>query len=205
MRRRPDHERLYDLAASQSGYFTTSQARACGFSHSLLHRHVRSGRFLRVRRGLYRLRWFPDSPQEELTAALLALGPEAVISHDSALAFHGLSDIVPSAVHVTVPRRMRWASGRTPPSIIVHTTRDPIPQEDVVVRGPLRVTAPARSIVDAAEWGTAPDQILLAVRQAVRAGLASADELRRAAAGRSIRVRRLIERGLEEVEGSVAV
>jgi hypothetical protein len=59
--------------------------------------------------------------------------------------------------------------------------------------------------VDAAEYGTAPEQIALAVRQALRLGLATVEELRRAAAGRSRRVRRLIERGIEEAESPRAV
>ena len=71
--------------------------------------------------------------------------------------------------------------------------------------GALRVTRPTRSIVDAAEYGTAPEQIALAVRQALRLGLATVEELRRAAAGRSRRVRRLIERGIEEAESPRAV
>jgi predicted transcriptional regulator of viral defense system len=182
--RRPDHGRLYDTAASQAGYFTRAQARACGFSDALIHRHVESGRFIRIRRGLYRLRWFPDSPGEELAAVLLALGPQAVVSHESALGFHRLSDVVPSAVHVTVPRGMRWAAGRTPPGVVLHTARAPVPEEDVIAMGALRVTRPTRSIVDAAEYGTAPEQIALAVRQALRLGLATVEELRRAAAGR---------------------
>ncbi len=200
---RPDHDRLYELAASQAGHFTSRQAADCGFSPPLLSAHVRSGRFLRVARGVYRLRLFPDSPHEPLILALLLLGPAAVISHGTALAFHGLSDPVPEAVHVTVPRSMRWKAGRIPRWIRLHTACRPLPEEDIVRRGPVRVTSPARSIVDAAELGEAPEQVFLAIRQALRRGLATAGELRGSARNRSARVRKLVELGIREAEGEL--
>lgn len=53
---RPDHEGLFATATEQAGYFTTAQARGSGFSSPLLTHHAKSGRFVRVARGLYRLR-----------------------------------------------------------------------------------------------------------------------------------------------------
>ena len=52
----PDRTRLFGVASEQGGYFTGEQACACGFSWALLSHHVKSGRFTRVRRGLYRFR-----------------------------------------------------------------------------------------------------------------------------------------------------
>lgn len=51
----PDSAALHRLAYSQEGMFTARQAQARGYSAQLLGHHARTGRFARVRRGLYRL------------------------------------------------------------------------------------------------------------------------------------------------------
>ena len=92
-----------------------------GYSPALLSHHARSGRFLRERRGLYRLREYPSSPREEVTAAWLAARPEhAVVSHESALDLLDLSEIIPNVIHLTVPRSRRGLEA--PPGILLHTT-----------------------------------------------------------------------------------
>lgn len=189
---KPDRSSLESLAYSQDGYFTAQQAARLGFSSQLLAHHVRRGRFDRVRRGLYRLTAFPSSPQDAVRAHWLAVGPErAVVSHESALELLGLADVIPSAVHLIVPRRHRGF--RPPEGVVLHTTVSPLPPSDVVRRQGLPVTAPARSIVDSAKWGTGPEQIDAAVHDALDRGLTTASQLRRAAAGRGPRVKRIIE------------
>lgn len=186
----------FETAAEQGGHFTTSQARACGFSKPLLVHHVKTGRFIRVHQGLYRFREYPTSPREDVLAAWLAAGRDAaVVSHESALDILGLSDIVPEVVHLTVPRSKRYRSRS--PGVAVHTTTRRFGPEDVVVRDGMRVTSPTRAIVDAAEAGMAPEQIIAAVVEAVERGMATASQLIGAARGRSGRVERLIRQALE--------
>jgi predicted transcriptional regulator of viral defense system len=193
----PDHDKLFELASEQGGYFTAGQARQRGFSHALLAHHAREvGRFTRVRRGLYRLRQFPPAPREDVLAAWLALDrEEAVVSHDSALDLLGLSDVVPEVVHITVPRSKRYRPAA--PGVRVHTTTRKMVPSDVVVRDGIRVTAPARSILDAAEAGTAPEQVIAAAVQAVEQGLATRQQLLAAAEERSSRVEQLVRRALD--------
>ena len=62
----------------------------------------------------------------------------------------------------------------------------------------VRVTTPARAIVDAAATGTDPTQIHKAVREALERGLVHADPLRAAAARRSNQHRRQIGPLIEE-------
>lgn len=194
---RPSPERLFDVASQQAGYFTTDQARECGYSWALLSYHVKKGRFFRVRRGLYRLRQFPSSPRQEIIAAWLAVGSvEAVVSHESALDIHGLSDVVPSAIHLTLPRSRRYL--RVPPGVTIHTTTRRLESVDVLIREGMRVTSPVRSILDSAEAGTAPEQIVLAVKQALQRGLVSRREFMRAASSRVRRVEQLVRRVLNE-------
>lgn len=191
---RTDSETLYALAATRAGYFTAGEARRVGYSWSLLSHHARAGHFRRVSRGVYRLRDYPSSPHEELVAVQLALGASAVISHESALDVLELSDVIPDSIHVTVPRSRR--SLPSLPGVTVHTATKPPAPGEVVLRGPLRVTSPARTIADAGTTGLAPDQLQDAVRDSHSRGLATPATLRRAANGRSRRVRDLIERAI---------
>jgi predicted transcriptional regulator of viral defense system len=194
---KPSHTQLFELASEQGGYFTAVQARACSFSKALLAHHAKSGRFLRVRQGLYRFREYPSSPREDVTAAWLATGREvAVVSHESALDILGLSDVVPEVVHLTVPRAMRYRSGS--PGVVIHTTTRRLAKSDTVVRDGVRLTAAIPSIIDAARTGTAPEQIVAAIRQALERGMATESQLLRAAKTRGGRVERLVRQVLEE-------
>lgn len=192
----PDQQRLFEIASEQSGYFTGEQARNCGFGWSLLAYHARSGRFIRNRPGLYRLRDYPSSLGEEVVAGWLAVGRDvAVLSHDSALEWLGLSDVVPTTIHFTVPRSRR---SRDPiPGVAIHTSTHPPAQDEVTVRHGVRVTTAVRSIVDVAATGTAPEQVVAAVRQALARGMATRQGLLKAAEGRGARVVRLIRSGIE--------
>lgn len=193
----PDHQGLFRLASEQSGYFTAAQARACGFSWALLSYHSKGGRFIRMSQGLYRLREYPTSPREEVVASWLASGSDVtVVTHESALDILGLSDVVPQVVHLTVPRTRRYMS--TSPGVAVHTTTRPFGAADVVVRDGIKVSAPVRAIVDAAEAGTAPDQIKVAVRQVIERGMATEAQLLEAASARGRRVQRLVLQAVEE-------
>ena len=193
---RPDSEALFSTASEQAGYFTAAQARKAGYSWPLMSYHAKQGRFVRVARGLYRLRDYPSSPREELIAAWLRLAPDAAVSHESALEILDLSDVIPSSIHVTVPRARRKLSRM--PGVSIHTTIRPLEVTDVVTRDGIRLTAPARTIVDVAEAGTAPEQVVFATRQAMERGLTTAARVRAAARSRSRRVRDLIETALAE-------
>lgn len=196
---RPNRAQLFEIASGQGGYFTADQARACGFSRALLAHHVKSSRFIRVRRGLCRFREYPSSPREHVLAAWLAVGKDvAVVSHESALDLLSLSDVIPDAVHLTVPRSRRNLPSI--PGVKIHTTIRPVRPVDRVVRGGIVATSAARSILDAAEGGIAPEQIEMAVIQAIERGLATAPQLRRDAGERGQRVATLIAGALHEVD-----
>jgi predicted transcriptional regulator of viral defense system len=92
-----------------------------------------------------------------------------VVSHESALALLDLSDVIPKAVHLTVPRSRRHLP--TIPGVKVHTTTRPLGAGDVVERDGVRVASAARTILDAAGAGTAPEQVEVAVLQALDRGL----------------------------------
>jgi predicted transcriptional regulator of viral defense system len=191
---RPDFEALFATASEQAGYFTAAQAKAAGYSWPLLSYHARRGRFVRVARGLYRLRDYPSSPREELIAAWLRLAPDAAISHESALELLDLSDIIPDSIHLTVPRARRRLARQ--PGVVTHTTTRPLDAGEVITREGVRLTAPARTILDVAESGGAPEQVVRATRDAIDRGLTTPAGIRAAAGSRGRRVKHLIETAL---------
>jgi hypothetical protein len=107
-RQAPDVLGLEAEAYQQSGYFNAAQARAHAVSRQLLEHHIRRGRFQRVRRGLYRIQGFPTVEHDDMREAWMTVGiPDALLSHESALALLDLSDNIPGATHILVPRRHR--------------------------------------------------------------------------------------------------
>lgn len=193
----PDAIALNRVSYGQDGYFTSGQAREAGFSPQLLAHHVRSGRYEHVRRGLYRLRGYPGSSHEEVRAKWLAVGAQrAVVSHESALELHGLSDVLPNTVHLLVDRDDRGI--RRLQGVTLHTTTKALQPSEVGSREGIRVTDPVRSILDAAGAGTAPEQIEMAVRQALNEGLMTRRSLFARADRRGGRVEDLIRRSAEK-------
>ena len=192
---RPDYAALFAEATSQQGYFTNAQAEAHGVSRALLARHAQTGRFIRRRRGLYRFRDFPSSPREEVMAAWLAVGKDAaVVSHGSALDLLDLSDVIPHGIHITVPRSKRNLPDI--PGVVIHTTTRPLEPRDVTFRDGIRLTSATRTILDSATIGTAPDQVELAIQQAVARALTTPRRLKEAALHRSHRVQLLVQNAL---------
>ena len=112
------------------------------------------------------------------------------MSPESALELLGLSDVIPDRIHLSVPRSRRKLSRRS--GVALHTTTRPLTGSDVVVRDGMRVTGPARTIVDVAGAGVAPEQVVLAITQAIDRGLTTPGRLREAVRGRGRRVEHLV-------------
>jgi len=192
----PDHLCLFQVATGQRGHFTAAQARACGFARDLLSYHARRGRFQRVQHGLYRFRDYPTAPHDEVVAAWLAAGKEsAVVSHESALDLLDLSDVIPNSIHLTVSRARRYLPSTA--WVTIHTTTRPLRPGDVIRREGVRLTSPTRTILDAAEAGTGPEQIELAIEQAIDRGLTTSGLLAAGAPSRGKRIVDLVASGLE--------
>lgn len=104
----------------------------------------------------------------------MAVGiPDALLSHENALALLELSDNIPDAVHLLLPRRRRGL--RRPSGVIVHTRPD---DENIptVWRDGLPLTAPPRTLLDVASR-IQPEQMSMAMSQALRRGLLTTDQL----------------------------
>lgn len=129
-------------------------------------------------------------------AAWLAVGRDtAELSHESALEWLGLSDVVLATIHFMVPRSRR--SRGSVPGVTLHTTSRPPTSDEVTVRNGVRMTTAVRTITDVAASGTAPEQVIAAIRQALARGLITPKGLLAAAADQGSRVLQLIRRGLD--------
>jgi len=186
----PDEDALYLAADARAGYFTASQAAEAGYSRSLLAHHAASGNLERVDHGIYRLRRFPESSHADLVVASLRTGEASAVSHDSALVLWGLSDVLPSQVHVTVPR----TASRRRPGLKLHTGA--LSDDDVTEREGVRVTSVERTIADVARSGLSDDLILQAIGEALDRGLTTHARLEHLGTTRGGRTRRLVERAL---------
>src|SRR3984957_9164508 len=103
---------LFGVAEGQQGYFTAKQAAVAGYQLGSQAHHAKSGNWLRVERGIYRLAHFPQSSEEQLVIYALwsrnrAGETEGVYSHQTALSIHELSDANPARLHMTVPASFR--------------------------------------------------------------------------------------------------
>ncbi len=165
-------ERLYALAEDQGGYFTIGQVRAARIDHIAILHMYRRGVVERISRGVYRLAQFPPVPSgQEFEATLWPTGGhhgvQGVLSHQSALRFWELSDVNPSQVHITVPRRYRVR--RTVPRYLrIHY--DDLTSKDVTRQEGVPVTTPRRTIIDCAAAGLVPGLLRQAIADGRRTG-----------------------------------
>ena len=171
----PDWDRLYETAAGQSGYVTTKQAAAAGYSPHQLRKHIHAGRVTRPQRGIYRLVHFPVGELEELVTAWLWSEQVGVMSHQTALSLHGLSDVLPAQVHITLPAAWRKRRLRVPPDVVLHHAH--VAPEDRAWYGPVPLTTPRRTLNDCAREALSPEMLQQAAQQALRRGLVTKPEL----------------------------
>jgi len=172
----PDWDRLFETATAQEGLFTTRQAMDAGYSPQLLVHYVKSGRVVRVRRGIYRLVHFPPGEHEEIVTAWLWSGRTGVVSHQTALMLHGLSDALPAKVHLTVPASWRQRRLRVPAGVVLHF--DDVPDADRTWFDAVRTTTVRRTLADCAHGGLAPDLLRQAALGALERGLVARRDLR---------------------------
>src|SRR6516225_2053575 len=142
--------RLYEIAASQQGFFTTKQASGAGFAEKAHAYHVKARNWIREHRGIYRLADFPSAERPDLMLWYLWSRnreeiPEGTYSHSTALSLHELSDLMPSKLHMTVPKSFRRNS-LIPEILVLHRTN--LDKADVQEMHGVRVTRPLRTIVD---------------------------------------------------------
>lgn len=187
---------LHAVAFQQAGYFTASQAREAGYSYQAQKYHADSGNWLRVDRGIFRLPEWPSDPEDTFVRWTLWSDGRGVVSHDSALAVHGLSDVDPIKVHLTVP------SGFGASDELVELHVADLDEDEREQRRGWAVTTPLRTLADVAGTDISQEQVDRAVADALRLGLASRRRLLRATAELAPHAALRLERALAKAEAN---
>lgn len=160
------------VAFTQAGYFTAAQARGVGYSYQAQKYHADHGNWIRVDRGIFRLPGWPVGLDDGYVLWHLWARGLAVVSHDTALVLHDLSDVDPAQIHLTVPPGFRAEDRR----LVLH--RQALSDADVEERPGFRVTTPLRTLLDVASTDLSQEHVDRAVLDAVRRGLTTPRRLR---------------------------
>lgn len=138
------------LAAEQHGVVARSQLLQAGFSVDAIKGRVRAGRLHRIHRGVYAVGHRVLTREGRWTAAVLACGDGATLSHATAAAAWDLRRNE-GLIHVTVR-----GSRQSPRGVKLH--RSPtMPAHDITTIRGIPVTRPERTIVDLARTMCADD------------------------------------------------
>jgi very-short-patch-repair endonuclease len=131
------------LAGRQHGVVARRQIAALGAGPSAIDRRLELGRLHLLHRGVYAVGHRVVSREGRWMAAVLALGPGAVVSHRSAAALWGIRPTSRGRIEVTVPGPRR---SRT--TLEVHRAR--LAADEVTTERGIPVTAPNRTLLDLA-------------------------------------------------------
>jgi len=187
----PVYSHLYDIAETQGGYFTAKQAARAGYSLQDLFSLKSGKKISHIAYGIYRITHYPASEYEDIMVAILKSGPNAVVSHDTALAVYQLSDIMPATIHITIPKN-RFRGHKE----IKYHTSSITPQEITTFNG-LPITTIERTITDVIRSGMEISLIRQAIEQAIRRGMITSSSLMKQASQYGEKTRNEIKNYLE--------
>lgn len=132
------------------GAFRTSQALAAGIQPRTLYALRDAGTIVQLSRGVFRLAEMTDPSDSDLLVVAARL-PKAVVCLVSALAFHGLTEEIPHAVYLALPRGAEEPRLEHPPLRVVRLRPASFRAgvESHAIDGlALRVYSPAKTVAD---------------------------------------------------------
>jgi len=150
------------LADRQHGVVAYRQLVALGFSHGAIKRLLGKGWLHPIHRGVYAVGYRKLTPKGYWMAAVLARGPDALLSHYAAAALWALRPSNSTTIDVTVPTRGRQSR----PQIRVHCSATLQPADITCLEG-IPVTSLARTLLDLAAV-LRPDPLITAIEAAER-------------------------------------
>lgn len=137
--------RAWALAARQHGVVARRQLLELGLGDEAIEHRLSNGRLHVVMRGVYAVGWPEMTRERRWMAAILACGKGAALSHRSAGALWGIAREREGRIDVSVRRRCEHRRNG-----VRARSRPSLPDKDVVLRGHIPVTTPARTLVDLA-------------------------------------------------------
>lgn len=133
------------LAGEQHGMVARRQLLALGFGKRSIEHRITQRRLHPVARGIYAVGWPQLTRDRRWMAAVLACGPDAVLSHRSAATLWGI--VGDGGADIDVSVRRRCALRR--PGLRVRS-RPSLREADITTRNWIPVTTPVQTMVDLA-------------------------------------------------------
>jgi hypothetical protein len=158
----PVDREIAKLAICQHGNISRAQLLRLGLGTDVITRRCRTGMLYRVHQGVYAVGRPPKTPLERAAATVLACGPGAALCCQSAFTLWGFDKHWRFPLHVCSPAK------RTRPGIVTHRFPS-LAKKDVRTQLGIRVTSPARTILDHAP-NLNRQQLRLAMAAARRSG-----------------------------------
>jgi hypothetical protein len=181
------------LAARQHGVVAHWQLRDLGFGDDAIVYRVAAGRLHAVHIGVYAVGHRKLTVHGRWMGAVLACGPEALLSHWDAAGLWQLLGRNGSVVHVTTARNHKYVRSG---SVKVHRPRFVHP-DDVAVSDGIPVTSVSKTLIDLAPFAH-KDTLARAWDEGARLGLFTFDEIT------ATRARSRGKRGLAKVDLLIA-
>ena len=169
------------LVQRQSGILSRPQALRAGLSSDMIKFRLLSGRWCLMHRGIYATYTGVPTRGARLWAALLSVGPGAVLSYETAAELHGLADYMSDSIHVTVPHDRHVSP---PQGISLHRSRkvpapgEAYPPRTGVEETVLDLTQKARTFDDVCGWVTRAIARQLTDETRLRAAMTTRTRLR---------------------------
>jgi len=151
------------LAARQDGVVSRAQLLRAGATAHDLDYAVRAGRLFVVHRGVYAVGHDRPPDRGRARAAVLASGPYAATSFDTAAALRRLTPSMPAVLHVSLTRGDR----RSRPGLQIHHGLEP---QEITLVGGIPTTTTLRTLQDLGH----PDRL---VREALARNLVRPEDL----------------------------
>ena len=162
---------IAQLAGRQSGVVTRVQLLAVGISRPMIRHRLNVGRLHAIHRGVYAVGHLALAPHARELAAVLACGPRSAASHQSAAGLWDFAQRPRGPVEVV----REGSHGLGAAGVRVHETTS-LPLSEIRHRYGVRVTSPARTLLDLAATINA-SELERAVGEAQARGLVRNGEL----------------------------
>jgi predicted transcriptional regulator of viral defense system len=172
------HEAVESLSASfgrHDGYFTRADARAAGISDAVFEVGLHEAKIEAIAADVYHLVQFPRSDHEEYVVLWLQTDRQGVLSHETALLLHELSDILPRRMHIMVPvgfdAKVRRSDSR------IEVLHGDVADDERCWLGSVPYTSALRTLRDCIDIGVSPDLIEQAIEEGLERGLFTAAQI----------------------------
>lgn len=166
---------VLEIARDQHGYVRAADLREAGLDPKRLNDYHRRGLADHLGYGVYRLKLIPPGEWDEYMYAAMWPDGRGVLSHETALDLHGLCDVNPNHIDITVPKAYRTHRD-VPASFRLHAT-DRDADEIASIEGVPTVT-PARAIADGIDAGLRPSLVAQAIDTAERQAMITTEVAR---------------------------